>query len=152
MNRRELELDGMTDVGPCRCCGGISRTVWGFVHNANGTEAGYLVRWTLGTAVKRGAHFDLIIGKWGEEVEANHRVAVSLKFRRNGAGPRFTFINANHRPAGRSDLVGKALTPVEIIGTAMADTALALVDHICLNDPRIVEIKKSAEFVRPNSR
>jgi len=61
-----VEPTGQKDFGPCECCGGMSRTVWGVVHEGRRSLASYFVQWKLGQVLRHGAHFDLILGKWGE--------------------------------------------------------------------------------------
>ena len=89
---------------------------------------------------KHGAHFDLIVGLWGDETTSADRSAVSLEFRITDDGPAFMVIDAANRPVGERDLVGTALARHEVIGTPTAELAFALVDAIWLRDSRIAEI------------
>jgi hypothetical protein len=132
----ELELGGTNDVA-CECCGNASRTVDGFLHEGGATRAGYLVHWTRGHVHDEGAHFDFIVGKWGEPSEPGDRVAVSLIYQR-GSG--FTVIDAGDRPVAQSELTGRALARAEVIGTDLAGKVFAMVDRVWLGDPRIAEI------------
>lgn len=131
---------GSSDDTDCDCCGRLSRTVSGFVHSGDDAVAAYFVQWTVGGVESHGANFDLIVGKWGEGAIRSDRCAVALEFRRTDTGPAFMVIDASGRPAGRSDLVGEALSRVEIMGTPLAKVAFEVVDAIWIQDNRIREI------------
>jgi hypothetical protein len=66
MSELKIEPTGSKDFGPWDCCAGQSRTVWGYAHGPAGTVAAYFVQWTLRQVDCHGAHFDLIIRKWGD--------------------------------------------------------------------------------------
>jgi len=144
MRQLSIEVSGSNDVGPCDCCGSKSRTVWGFVHRGDATEAAYFVQWTLGQVERHGANFDLIIGKWGDGTESKDRCAVSMELHRTSDGPSFTVIDAVGRPAASSELVGKPLAREEVIGTPLAKQAFELADAVWLQDKRIAEIVEAA--------
>jgi hypothetical protein len=144
MRELSLEVTGSNDFGPCACCGAKSRTVWGFIHRGDVTEAAYFVQWTLGQVERHGANFDLIMGKWGEPTEATDRYAVAMELYRTPEGPSFTVIDSADRPVASSDLVGKPLARDEVIGTPLAKRAFELVDTIWLRDERIAEIVEAA--------
>jgi hypothetical protein len=114
--------------------------VWGYVHRRAGTVAADFVQWTLGEVDRHGAHFDLIIGKWGTDSDRSDRCSVSLEFRRTEKGPSFMVIDSGGRPVASSDLIGKSLARDEVIGTALAQEAFAIVDAVWLQDARIAEI------------
>jgi hypothetical protein len=135
-----VELGESSELGPCDCCGGRSRTVWGYLHRGETTEAAYFVQWTLGQVDRHGANFDLIVGKWGDGTIRHDRRAVALELRHGEAGPAFTVIDAADRPVGGSELVGKALSRGEVIGTPLAAAVFEMVDAIWLQDERIAEV------------
>jgi len=138
---RSIEFDGSNDFGLCDCCGGGSRTVWGYLHRDTGeTEAAYFVQWTLGNVEEHGANFDLIIGEWGERTTKSDRRAVALALRWIEREPQFMFIDAATRPLAHSDLVGGTLAREEVMGTPIAQQAFDIIDAIWLYDPRIKEI------------
>jgi hypothetical protein len=43
-----VEPDGEKNLGPCPDCGNATRSVWGYVSNAQGARAVYFIRWTEG--------------------------------------------------------------------------------------------------------
>jgi hypothetical protein len=51
----ELEAGGTNDVA-CECCGNLSRTINGFLHEDGVTRAAYLVHWTRGHVTRDGAN------------------------------------------------------------------------------------------------
>src|SRR5262245_58702006 len=96
--RLEAEPDGSADLGPCPCCGNMTRRVWGFIRTPKATLAAYFVQWTPGRVKDHGALFDLIVGRWGEGASAADRVAVTLDYRLLDDGPGFMVIDATGRP------------------------------------------------------
>jgi len=144
MNDRQIETVGEKEFGPCDCCGGMSRTVWGYVYRSGDAEAAYFVQWTVGHVVKHGANFDLIIGRWGEGTQRLDRFSVSMAFRRTAEGPQFMLIDSSLRPVATSELVGRSLARSDVIGTSLAQQAYDIVDCVWLNDRRIEEITREA--------
>ena len=139
-----VEPTGAKELGPCECCGNMTRRIWGIAHRGKATEAAYFVEWTAGAVQRHGAHFDLIIGRWGNETTSADRVAVSLAFRHTPAGPQFMVIDASERPTSKSDLVGRALSRSDVLNTPIAGQAFAIVDAIWLHDDRLAEVAKDA--------
>jgi hypothetical protein len=135
-----LEPTGSSDYERCECCGENSRTVWGLARRDGGAHAAYFVHWTLGKVAEKGAHFDLILGRWGEDATNVDRYAVSLEYRRAAEGPAFMVIDATERPIAHNELVARALRRDEVMGTELAAHAFELVDAIWLNDRRISEV------------
>jgi hypothetical protein len=139
-----VEPTGASDFGPCPCCGDNSRSVWGIVHVPEADEGAYFVQWTLGQVPRHGAHFDLILGHWGDGTGSSDRFAVSLEFRRTEQGPWFMVIDANEREICRNELVGRGLRREEVIGTPLAKRAFDIVDAIWQQDERIREVRGDA--------
>jgi len=129
------------DFGPCPCCGGLTRRVWGFLYRGEQAEAAYFVEWTRGNVAGHGAHIDLIIGRWGEGASRADRSAVSLEYRCTETGPGFMVIDAGPREVSRSELVGRPLSREELLGTPLAKQVFELVDAIWLGDDRIEEVR-----------
>ena len=140
----ELEPTGSDDLGPCDCCGDHSRAVWGFLHRDGVTQAAYYVHWTRGQVDRHGAHFDLIIGRWGEGASERDRSAVSVEFRRTEEGPAFMVIDASDRSVAESDLVSRTMARADVIGTPLADAVFEMIDEIWKRDKRIVEVTEAA--------
>jgi hypothetical protein len=140
----QVEPTDAKDIGPCECCGSMTRRVWGFVHRGEATEAAYFVQWTTGAVERHGAHFDLIIGSWGDSAGRSDRIATSLAFRRTPNGPSFMVIDADDRDVAKSDLVGRALRREDVLGGPIAQQAFDIVDAIWLHDPRISELTADA--------
>ena len=139
-----LETAGARDFGPCTCCGHNSRKVWGYLHAGDCTEAAYVVEWTLGRVAEHGAHFDFIIGEWGDDASSAQRVSVSLEFRRTPQGPQFMVIDSATRSVAKNELVGCALSRAEVMGTPLAERVFSFVDAVWLGDGRIGEIRGEA--------
>ena len=144
MDERSIELSGSHDFGPCDCCGSNSRTVWGYVYRGNDAEAVYYVHWSLGKVAEHGAHFDLIIGQWGEGSEDTDRQTVSLEFQ---PGLGVMVIDAGPRKIATERIAGKALSRDEVIGTPLAQQAFDIFDAIWLQDGCIAEVTQSESAV-----
>ena len=123
----------------CDCCGRATRSLNGYAYAGGSAIAAYMVRWTDGHVAENGASFDLIIGEWGG-APSSARVAVSLDYRVTDTGPAFMVIDANTQPVAKSDLVGRALSRNEVIGTATAKTAFDILDAILLQDDRVAPV------------
>jgi hypothetical protein len=136
-----LEPNGESDPDPCPHCGNGSRSVSGFIHQGEVTRAAYLVHWTLGVS-EHSANFDLILGPWGDGADVAQRLAISLTYR-NDAGQRgFTAIDAKGRAIDTPEMVGRALSRDELVGSpALAEWAFKLADFILLHDPRLGTIE-----------
>jgi len=131
--------EGNHDFGPCDCCGDYSRSVNGFVNQNDETIAAYIVHWTL-AHLEHGAHFDLILGKWGEKSEATDRCAVSLEYRVLENGPEFMVIDATVRSIANNQLVSRALKRNEVIGHSIAEQVFAVADAVLFKDERLKEL------------
>jgi hypothetical protein len=140
LSQLKIEPSGSKDFGACDCCGGQSRTVWGYAHGPAGTIAAYFVQWTINQVDRHGAHFDVIVGKWGAHAERADRCSVSLEFRRTDEGPSFMVVDSGGRPVASSDLVGKSLSREDVVGTPLAQVAFDIVDAVWLQDERIAEV------------
>jgi hypothetical protein len=136
----ELQPAGNVQIGPCECCGNISRSVWGSARLDGNLFARYSVHWTVGHVPKHGASFDLIVGKWGDGATASDRCAVSFACRLIESGPQFMAIDAANRDVASGTLAGRALTRAEVFGHPLAHEIFALCDAILLNDGRVAEI------------
>ena len=114
--------------------------MWGLARRGGDALGAYFVHWTPGQVADHGAHFDLILGPWGEGAAKADRSAVSLEFRRTANGPAFMVIDATTRPIAQSELVGRPFRRDEVVGTEVARLAFELVDAIWLHDGRTREL------------
>ena len=124
------------DGGPCPCCGEPTELVWGFVNDETaGPLCVYYVQWTP-RAASHDAHFDLIVGPWGEGTCADDRVGVSLVYQRDAAS--LAIVDAATRPFAHDQQVfGRALARDTLLGTALAATVYQLLDAIWQRDTRL---------------
>ena len=135
-----VEPTGSKDMGICPCCGRSSRRVWGQALSGGETLAAYYVHWTLGHVPDQGANIDLILGNWGEGTAPEERKAVALAYRLLDSGLSMMVIDANTRPFSSSTLIGQALHRDDVVGTAIAHDAFAVVDAILEQDERKAEL------------
>jgi hypothetical protein len=136
----KVEPDGSNDVASCDCCGNASRTVWGYVYQDEDPLAMYFVQWTVGKP-DHGANFDLVVGKWGDAASSKDRQAISVVYRNTELGPGFMVVDSENSRAAQSELVGRALSREEVIGTDLAQQSFDILDAIWVQDGRIEEIK-----------
>lgn len=135
-----IEPDVIEDTSRCECCGNVSRKAWGSVYCDGEIYAAYSVHWTRNHVLDRGAHFDLIIGEWGDDTSASDRNAVSLEHRVLENGPAVMVIDASSREIADNDLVGTALDREDIIDSPFARDVFELYDVIMAQDERLKEI------------
>lgn len=140
MARLEVEPTGEKNHGPCTCCGGNSRCVWGLVRTPRAALAAYYVHWTVGRVADHGANFDLIVGRWGDRTAASDRQLIALEYRVLDRGPALMVIDAAGRPADSREMVGQALKRAEVIGTPAAKQAFEIIDAILAQDIRLAEL------------
>jgi hypothetical protein len=136
----ELAEGESRDSGPCECCGRPGTLAWGFVNDAAaGPVCVYYVHWTHGRP-DHAAHFDLIVGPWGEGTRATDRIGVSLTYRRDAGA--FTVIDAAARSfAQGQQLFARALRREDVVATPISATGYRMVDAIWLGDSRIGEVR-----------
>ena len=124
--------------GYCDCCGNQTRSVWGFVHQDEGTVASYFFQWTIGKLIEEHpANIDLIYGRWGDGTDKNDRCAISLIYFENDGVPAVSIVDANSRLIAESDLVSSALNREQILGTPLANHVFAIFDAVILQDIRL---------------
>jgi hypothetical protein len=139
-NELTVEPVGSNDIDSCDCCGNASKIVWGSIREGGAPLAFYYVRWAVGRP-EHGANFDLIVGQWGDGTSAQDRVAISLLYRQTDDAAGFMIVDSASSAAGKSDLVGSALTRDQVLGTPLARLSFDIVDAIWLQDLRIDEVR-----------
>lgn len=123
--------------GHCDCCGNVSRTVWGTVHDGKATLAAYWMHWTVGHLSEPGANLDLVLGQWGDSATSADRFGVSLVHRQQTNGsPALMVLDAADRPMSKGNLATVFLSRDEVIGTPIAAQVFSLVDAIYEQDGR----------------
>lgn len=83
-----------------------------------------------------GAHFDIILGPWGDDTSPADRTVALLEHRLFANGPAVMVIDAKLE-RGLDGIAAQALTRAEVIGTPIADNLFAIYDAIVLQDPRV---------------
>lgn len=121
----------------CPCCGKLSRTIFGEVHDPVGSIVVYLCQWTV-DGPDHDANVDLLIGPWGDGTTADDRALVSLLYRRSETS--FMVIDAEPRLEKVPGLAAVGLARSEVIGTWIAQSAFIVVDVIWHDDPRVADL------------
>lgn len=135
----EVETTGESG-GKCDCCGNESRSVWGFVHEADGpTVAAYFMHWTDGHLNEPGANLDLVLGPWGEGTTSDDRYCVALVHREQDDAPSVMVVDAADRPIGDGTLAATTLARSDVIGTPLAPMVFSIVDAIYEQDGRFFD-------------
>src|SRR4051812_35637223 len=99
-----IEQAETKDLGPCDCCGSMSRLVAGLIYRGGWAYAAYQVHWTVGKVEKHGAGFYIILGQWGEDTTAADRFAVALRYRSDPKPHGFMFIDAHETSVASNPL------------------------------------------------
>jgi hypothetical protein len=133
------------DVGPCDCCGSMSRTVWGHLYVDGDSRAVYYVQWTLGQVPRHGANIDLLMGQWGEDSTPEQRVAVSIVYRIGEHGPEFFSIDPDERPHAQSGLATNFIPGRHVLGNPVGADAYAFMHAILGQDQRVAELVQAAQ-------
>jgi hypothetical protein len=128
------------DTGTCPCCGHESRSVTGLVYDDGFPLASYNVHWTLDRVPEHGAHWDIVLGDWGEGAGPERRFHVRLAYRIAGEDTGFMVIDAQTAPADFTSLSSHPLRRSDVIGTPLADQVFAICDAIILQDERLKEM------------
>ncbi len=123
--------------GHCDCCGNLSKTVWGTVHDGEATLAAYWMHWTVRHLIEPGANLDLGLGQWGDSATAADRFGVSLIHRQQtNSSSSVMVIDAANRPMSKGNLASVFLSRDEVIGTPIAAQVFSVVDAIYEQDGR----------------
>ena|ERR1044071_1367953 len=136
----QIEQAKTQDLGPCDCCGSMSRLVAGLINQDGQAYAAYQVHWRLGQIEKHGAGFFIILGYWGENTHAADRYAVAIHYRADAEATGFMIVDADQLRIASHPLVGRALRRDEVVDTPLAREVFDIVDFIWLHDERISEI------------
>jgi hypothetical protein len=91
---------------------------------------------------EHGAHFDVVIGMWGDGTTAADRASVALEFRQTDSGPAFMVVDA--KELGGDDLAPRPMPRSLVVGTATAEAVFRIVDAVWLQDGRLKELRDAA--------
>lgn len=123
----------------CECCGDVSHTVWGWVHDSpDSTRALYGAGWVDGHEDKV-IRMTLSFGLWGEGSTAHDRkaVAVDLLARDGEVG----MVVADDALFDKPELFGRLLPRDEALGDSSLADLWDVADAIAENDPRVARAK-----------
>lgn len=139
MGQLVIETAG-ENSGVCACCGHETRTVWGYVREADRTIAAYFVQWTVGMPKHRPT-FDFLVGTWGDD-SVRDKQLVSWMFDSRSPAGGFMVVDSSDRPAARSEICAQALTRNQVTANReLMDRARSLIDAVWLDDPRLEEVR-----------
>lgn len=127
--RNSIAFDGP----PCGCCGTITRTTQGDVSADGNSWAEYLVRWTDDKPI-HGVAF--LLTPRGE----TRSISALYSFEHNA----FMVVGADGYVWGDLAQPACILSREEVIGTARANLAFALLDELWLHEPHLHSFVRSA--------
>ena len=133
----EIEI-GKSANHPCSCCGGTTRTVWGYVYSGGNARAVYYVRWTI-EHPEEGLSFAISIGHWGEGANPAGRQTVTLECRLLENGPGFMVVDAASSAWGNAEFLGTMLSREKALSSPVSKEAFSIVDRIIEDDKRVKE-------------
>ncbi len=142
----EIKPLGSKDTGRCKCCGRVSRKIWGLFRRDGATHGSYFVHWTVGHVFENGAHIDVIFAgpiKEGAKLPEFH--AVSLEYRILDSGPSLMVVDATERAYAMSPRVGHCLKRNDVIGGPLADAVFAICDAFLVQDRRLAALWDAPE-------
>jgi hypothetical protein len=132
----EVEPSG-EKLHECECCGGRSRTVWGYVHEEGGpTRALYYVGWTVGHDDKV-VRMTVSLGAWGEGATADDRRAVAVDIRAPGGELWMGVVDG--ALFDDPDLLGLLLPRAEALEDPSLSDLWDVLDAVVGADPRVGE-------------
>jgi hypothetical protein len=132
----EVELSGQKQH-PCECCGNVSHTVWGYVHEeAGGTRAVYYAGWIDGHD-DRVVRMTVSLGRWGDGTGADDRRSVAIDMRAPEGTPEMMVVDNAlfDEPA----VLGVLQRRQEALDDPALADLWAVADAIVLADPRVAE-------------
>ncbi|MBU6413284.1 MAG: hypothetical protein KGS45_07405 [Planctomycetes bacterium] len=134
-----IEQTGISECGPCECCGNLSMHAWGLVTVGGSATAAYFVHWTQGNPAD-GARFEVVLGDWSEAATSEDRMVIALDCRWMPPGPQFMIVDADPSPSAPiRDLAAHALARETVVNTSMATLTFAILDAIWLQDQRLAD-------------
>jgi len=133
----EIESGESAD-NPCSCCGGTTRTVWGYVYCDGDAHAVYYVSWTIGHP-DQGLSLAISIGKFGEGVTPAQRQTVAMEGRFLESGPGFMVVDAASSAWGNAEFLGAKLSRSDALSSPVSKEAFSIVDRLIQDDVRIKE-------------
>lgn len=140
----KIDPSESADLGRCPCgCGGMGRSVWGYVSRNNLARAVYYARF-IEKHLERGVQILLSIGSWGDTSSAKMRSMVALECRMAAERPTFMVVDAAKMPWGDEELLGKGLTREQVLNDPAKDEVFAIVDQVTFEDWRIKNFLRSA--------
>jgi hypothetical protein len=133
----EIELGESAD-NPCSCCGGTTRTIWGYVYSDENARAVYYVRGSMWHP-EQGLSLAISIGRWGEGASPAERQTVALEGRLLENGPAFMVVDAASSAWGHQGFLGAMLSRQDALSSPITKEAFSIVDRIIEVDERIKE-------------
>lgn len=138
MLKLDIHTGDYSEHGECADCGSKTRTIWGYVYRHEEAHCAYYAYWT-DRHVERGIRFLLSIGQWGDGTNGTMRSSVGIDCQFVDNVPQLTLIDAVELPWANEELLGKPLKVEEVEGQPIKDEAIAIVNQILADDPRVKE-------------
>ena len=131
-----IEPDGETMLGACPDCGNATRSVWGYVSNAEGARAAYFIRWTEGH-LERGAQIVVSIGAWGDQGKPGDRSCFGFECRMGTDRPGFMVIDSAQLAWAQREVLGVQLSRDNALAHSTCREVFSILDRIVEDDKRL---------------
>ncbi len=128
---------GKSAEHPCSCCGGTTRTVWGYVYSDGEAHAVYYATWTE-QHPEHDLSFARSIGGWGEGANPGEKKMVALECRILDNGPALMVVDAAGSGLANPYL-GTMLTRQQVLSSDIKQKASDIIDRIIEDDKRVKE-------------
>ncbi len=130
-----IEPGAESNLGPCECCGGTTRIVRGFVSDAQGARAAYLVRWTVGRP-EHDASVAVSIGPWGHAPSSDRSCFVLAL--RTHPSPAFMIVDAGESGwTADAGVLGRMLSRAEGLASPWKQEVFDVLDAAGEADGRL---------------
>jgi hypothetical protein len=130
-----IEPEPTVKASRCPECAGTNHLLHGYVYDDDVPHGIYFAEWCDGTHPERQAFVTLGIGTFGDDTEPAHRRAFCVAW--HAVGMQFC-----DQPArDRLDLFGTFVPRERALQQPDVDHVWHVIDHVVLDDPRLVELR-----------
>jgi hypothetical protein len=124
---------------------GFVSTVWGHVFERENARAVYYVRWNEDALEE--VEVVVSVGEWGEGSGAEERACVAALGRNHQGRLSLMLVDAERCSFSEHSFLGKMCAAEEARGTPLATEVFHIVDHLLVDDPRVVALRQRIEHM-----
>jgi len=131
-----IEFNDKVKTFRCPHCGEESMTVWGWVSKENAAHAAYFANLMTGHQ-EASARLTISIGGWGKEDNLARRNWVFIEARPIAGSYEMMVREPEESLYSGKQILGKALSRSEALGSPLVQEFFAVADHIAHFDPAV---------------